>query len=415
MSVRRWISGAAAAACMAAGSAACGEDSPPARRREPVSLTEKAMAIHRSAILVDGHNDLPYKIRGQGESSFDVRDVARMQPDLDTDIPRLRAGGVGAQFWAAYVPAKYIGGGSARVALEQIDLIHRMIDRYPETFEWAGSADDIERIHRAGRIASLIGIEGGHAIENSLALLRMYHRLGVRYMTLTHSKNLDWADASTDEARLGGLSPFGEQVVLEMNRIGMLVDISHVSADVMRHVLRVARAPVIASHSSARAIAPHPRNVPDDVLEAVAANGGVVMVNFYSGFIVPEGAQALVRGAETFAKFEELYPDENDYRAAMAQWARENPYPAGSVHDVVDHIEHVMRVAGPDHVGLGSDFDGVTKLPEQLKDVSMFPNITQELLNRGHDAATVRKVLGGNFMRVFREAEAAAGRLQQGG
>jgi membrane dipeptidase len=272
----------------------------------------------------------------------------------------------------------------------------------------AYTADDIVRIHKEGKIASLIGIEGGHSIDNSLGVLRMLHRLGARYMTLTHTETLDWADSATDKPLHNGLTPFGEQVVLEMNRLGMLVDISHVSADTMKHALRVSRAPVIASHSSAYALAQHPRNVPDDVLQLVAKNGGVVMVNFYPGFITPEGARAVKDFAQAYRELRAKYPEDKDLEAAMEQWRKDHPYPVGSVRNVVDHIEHIMKVAGPDHVGLGSDFDGINAVPRGLEDVSCYPAITQELLNRGHSKEEILKVLGGNFLRAFRQAEAVA-------
>ncbi len=279
---------------------------------------------------------------------------------------------------------------------------------YPDVFELALSADDVERIRKQGKIASLIGVEGGHSIDDSLGVLRMLHALGVRYMTLTHTDTLDWADSATDAPKSHGLSPFGEQVVREMNRLGMLVDISHVSAETMRHALRVSRAPVIASHSSAYAVAEHPRNVPDDVLRLIRANGGVVMVNFFSGFVVPEGARATRDMLQVGRELQAKYPDKREFRAAMEQWRKEHPYPAGSVHHVVDHIEHIIQVAGADHVGLGSDFDGINRTPRQLEDVSCYPYITQELLNRGHGEEEIRKVLGGNILRVLRRAEGVA-------
>src|SRR5262249_35599699 len=266
---------------------------------------------------------------------------------------------------------------------------------YPDTFAMAYSTDDILRIRKQGKIASLIGVEGGHSIDNSLGVLRMFYALGVRYLTLTHAETLDWADSATDKPRHGGLTPFGEQVVHEMNRLGMLVDISHVSADTMRHALRIARAPLIASHSSAFAVAPHPRNVPDDVLRLIAKNGGVVMVNFFPGFISPEGARATREIFQVTRELKAKYPKEKDFEAALEQWRREHPFPTGSVHTVVDHIDHIVKVAGIDHVGLGSDFDGIFTVPKQLEDVSCFPYITQELLNRGYARDAIRKVLGG--------------------
>jgi len=369
-------------------------------------LTEEGQRVHGSCIVIDGHNDLPYQMRKEAESSFDQLDIAQPQPDLHTDIPRLRTGGLGAQFWSAYVPATTIkDGGATRYALEQIDLIHRMVDRYPDTFEMAQTADDIERIHAAGKIASMIGLEGGHGIEESLGTLRMFYTLGVRYMTLTHSDSLSWCDAATDKPISGGLSPFGEEVVLEMNRIGMLVDVSHISADAMRHVLRVSKAPIIASHSGSYTIAQHDRNVPDDVLVSIRDNGGVVMVNFFSGYVEPRAAKIMAEMFDAERELRAKYPDEDDYKKAKDAWRKAHPYPSGTIHDLVDHIDHIVKVAGIDHVGLGSDYDGVSRLPEQLDDVSTYPYITQALLDRGYDQESVRKVMGGNVLRAMREAE----------
>ena len=382
---------------------------PEAKAREPVTLTPDALRIHREALLIDGHNDLPWQFREKKDLSFRSIDISRPQANLHTDIPRLRQGNVGAQFWSAFVPALTQKQGSAvRQTLEQIDVIHRMVHRYPETFAMAYTADDIVRIHKQGKIASLIGIEGGHSIDNSLAVLRMYYALGARYMTLTHSETLDWADSATDEAKHHGLTEFGEQVILEMNRLGMLVDISHVSAETMRHTLRVSRAPIIASHSSAYALAAHPRNVPDDVLRLVAKNGGVVMVNFFPGFLVPEAARATKGMFQTARELRKKYPREEEFMLALREWQREHPLPTASVHNVVDHIEHIIRVAGVDHVGLGSDFDGIPVVPKQLTDVSCYPYITQELLSRGHDKDEILKILGLNLLRVFRQVEEVA-------
>jgi membrane dipeptidase len=382
---------------------------PMPKSREPVVLTDEALELHRQCLVWDGHNDLPWQFREKKDLSFQVIDLNKPQKDLHTDIPRLRKGGLGAQFWSAYVPADTAKKGRAvRETLEQIDVIKRMVKAYPDTFEMAYTADDVERIHKDGKIASLIGVEGGHSIDNSLGVLRMLHELGARYMTLTHSENTDWADSATDKPAHHGLTDFGEQVVLEMNRLGMLVDISHVSPETMRAALRVSKAPVIASHSSAFALAEHPRNVPDDVLELMKKNGGVVMVNFYSGFLTPEGARQTKDAFQEARALREKYPDDKEFQAALQQWKKDHPIPTGSVHDVVDHIEHIIEVVGVDHVGLGSDFDGINSVPKQLEDVSCYPYITQELLNRGHGKDEIRKILGGNILRVMREAERVA-------
>jgi membrane dipeptidase len=381
----------------------------PGKTRGPVVLSAEAKRIHAEAILIDGHNDLPWMMREKGDPFTPVIDITKPQPKLHTDIPRLRQGGVGAQFWAAYVPAELMKKGTAiKATLEQIDLIHRMVKRYPDVFEMASTADDIIRIHKTGKIASLIGVEGGHSIDNSLGVLRTFYTLGVRYMTLTHSDNLDWADSATDVPKTRGLTEFGERVVLEMNRLGMLVDISHVSADTMRHTLKVTRAPVIASHSSAFALADHPRNVPDDVLTLVQKNKGVVMVNFYSGFITPEGARASRDSVKVYRELRAKYGNDKEFQEVYALWKRDHPMPNGSIHDVADHIEHIIKVAGIDHVGLGSDFDGIEKVPAGLEDVSCYPAITQELLNRGYSKDDIHKVLGGNLLRAFRRAEQVA-------
>ena len=381
-------------------------------KRAPVKLTEAGLRIHREALVIDGHNDLAWKFREKKDPFFRRLDIAKPQAALHTDIPRLRQGNVGAQFWSAYVPAETAKTGMAvKETLEQIDIILRFVRAYPDTFTMAYTADDIVRIHKEGKIASLIGVEGGHSIDNSLGVLRMLYALGARYMTLTHSDTLDWADSATDTPRHGGLTPFGEQVVLEMNRLGMLVDISHVSADTMRHALRVTKAPLIASHSSTFALAEHPRNVPDDVLKLVAGNGGVVMVNFYPGFITSEGARVMKDMFEAGRALHKKYPLERDYKEAWAQWHRDHTVPRGSVHDVVDHIEHVIKVAGIDHVGIGSDYDGIGSTPRQLEDVSCYPYITQELVNRGYKREAIHKVLGGNVLRVLRAAEVVATKM----
>jgi membrane dipeptidase len=317
---------------------------------------------------------------------------------------------VKAQFWSVYIPSEH--ANPARTVVEQIDLVHRLVEKYSRDLELALSADDVERIVRSGKIASLIGIEGGVAIENSLAQLRAFYQLGARYMTLTHNTTLDWADAAIDAAKHDGLTTFGERVVKEMNRLGMLVDISHVSPATMADALRVSQAPVIASHSSAYALCPSPRNVPDDILALVKKNGGVVMVNFYSGFIVAESAR---RVRAVLEEYRGKYHDAIARRKAIEAWFQSDgaKLARGTIKDVANHIDHLVKVAGIDHVGIGSDFDGITSWPEGLDDVSCFPRLTDELLRRGYSDADVHKILGRNVLRAFREAEAVARRLRE--
>jgi membrane dipeptidase len=329
-----------------------------------------------------------------------------------TDIPRLRQGGVGAQFWSVYVPASLAGQQAVTATLEQIDIVHRMIARYPDDLELALTADDVQRIFLQGRIASLIGMEGGHAIDSSLGALRMFARLGARYMTLTHSKNVPWADSATDTPEHGGLTAFGEDVVREMNRLGMLADLSHVSDETMEDVLRVTRAPVIFSHSSARAICDHPRNVPDAILRQLPRNGGVVMVSFVPQFTTPEASAWDAAQEAEQARLARLSPQNADaVKAGIAAWLTAHPRPTVTVAQVADHVDHVRKVAGIDHVAYGSDFDGITAAPAGLEDVSKFPALTAELLRRGYTELEVKKVLGLNLLRVMRAAEAAAARM----
>ena len=382
-----------------------------------IVLTDEARAIHRDALLIDGHNDLPYVLREKDGIEFRGIDISKPEPRFNTDIPRLRKGNVGAQFWSAFVSVNTAKKGTAiRTTLEQIDVIHRLATRYPDTFEMAYGTDDILRIRKAGKIASLIGVEGGHSIDNSLGTLRTFHRLGVRYMTLTHSESTDWADSCSDTPKANGLTPFGEDVVREMNRLGMLVDLSHVSPATMKAALKVSKAPVIFSHSSARAVADHPRNVPDDVLKLVKANNGIVMVNFFSGFLTPEGARATQKMFEVSRELKKKYPDDDAaFRAALREWTKENDYAPGGVRDIVDHIDHIVKVAGIDHAGIGSDFDGVPKLPRQMSDVSCYPYITQELVNRKYTREQIHKILGGNLLRVFADAEKVSSELRGAG
>jgi membrane dipeptidase len=372
-------------------------------------VSDRARKIHAEGLLWDGHNDLPWRLRTEGDMALTKYDLSKRLGSGQTDIPRLREGGVKAQFWSVYIPSEH--ANPARTVTEQIDLVHRLIAKYPRDLELALTAADVERIVKSGKIASLIGIEGGVAIENSLAQLRAFHRLGARYMTLTHNTTLDWADAAIDAHRHDGLTPFGERVVREMNRMGMLVDISHVSPATMTDALRVSAAPVIASHSSSFALCPSPRNVPDDVLEQVRQNGGVVMVNFYSGFIVAESARKVRTILE---EYRVKYPDPVARRKAIEAWFRSPgaTLARGTIKDVGDHIDHLVKVAGIDHVGIGSDFDGITSWPTGLDDVSSFPRLTDELLRRGYSDADVHKILGGNILRAFRQAEAVALRLQ---
>lgn len=373
--------------------------------RPAVVVGDEAARMHAGTFVFDGHNDLPWKLRTSVGGSLDRVDLMAGAPGFATDIPRLRRGNVGAQFWSVYAPTETMRKGTAlQTTIEQIELVRDLIRRYPDTFELALSADDVIRCRESGRIASLIGVEGGHCIEDSLANLRRLYHLGARYMTLTHADSIGWADAATDEPRHGGLTPFGEEVIHEMNRLGMLVDLSHVSPDAMRHALRVSSAPVIFSHSSARAIADHPRNVPDDVLELTATNGGVVMVNFYSGFVHPESARKRADMFQVNRRLRAAFPDEADYKVAKRLWEAEHPIDRGSVHDVVDHIDHIVKTAGIDHVGIGSDFDGVAVLPRQLEDVDDYPFITQELVNRGYGSEAVGKIMSGNMLRVLRVA-----------
>ncbi len=369
--------------------------------------------ITRSTPIIDGHNDLPWAIRddhGNDLANVDLNsDTRQLTPPLQTDIARLRAGRVGAQFWSVYVPASLRGAAATQAVNEQIALTRQIIAAYPDTFEFAQSAADIARIHRAGRIASMLGMEGGEAIQSNLEILREFRRQGVLYMTLTHSTTIDWVDSATAAPQHGGLSPFGEEVVREMNRIGMLVDLSHVSADAMRDALRVTRAPVIFSHSSAFGVTPHPRNVPDDVLQLVRRNRGVVMVNFYPGFTSTEVWQWGAARLGEQARLQALNPGNPEaVTAGVAAWVAANPRPTIDAGAIADHIEHIARIAGRGSVGLGADYDGVPFLPVGMEGVDGYAILFAELMRRGWGDRDLAGLAGGNLLRALREAERVA-------
>jgi membrane dipeptidase len=377
------------------------------------SLVARAKKLMAESPLIDGHNDLPWAMRENAWYDFGKIDIASAQPKLMTDLTKIEAGGLGGQFWSVYVPATLQGDHAVSATLEQIDFVHTMVGRYPGAFELARTADDVERIFKRGRVASLIGMEGGHSIDSSLATLRMFRRLGAGYMTLTHGSNVPWADSATDEPKLGGLSKFGEEVVREMNRLGMLVDLSHVSPDTMEDAIRVSAAPVIFSHSSAKAICNVPRNVPDEVLQLLPRNGGVVMVTFVPGFIAPEAG---AHGVKVQAKIRELRAqyaaDPKGLEAAQTAWMAANPGPPATLAQVADHIDHIRKVAGIDHIGLGGDFDGISSVVSGLENVSKYPDLVAELLRRGYTDEEVRKILGANILRVMRQAERVSRSLQ---
>jgi membrane dipeptidase len=377
------------------------------------ALVDHARALLKQSPLIDGHNDYPWALREKAQRDFARLDIAKPQPSIMTDIPRLRSGGVGGQFWSVYVPVELTGQSAVTATLEEIDTVYQMTRRYPETFELALTADDVERIFKQGRIASLIGMEGGHSIDNSLAALRMFYRLGARYMTLTHAKNTGWADSATDDPKFGGLAPFGEAVVREMNWLGMLVDLSHVSPDTMEDAIRVSQAPVIFSHSSARALNDVPRNVPDAVLRLLPKNDGVVMVTFVPGFLSPAVAGwNKLQDAERERLTKQFPSDAAAVTRGVDEWTRSHPAPRASLSDAADHIDHIRAVAGIDHIGLGSDFDGITAVPLGLEDVSTYPMLVAELLRRGYKDKEIEQILGGNILRVMREVEKVSKRLQ---
>ena len=378
-------------------------------------LASRARAIHKQVPLIDGHNDYPWALRELDPArDFGSADITGSLPRLMTDIPRLRQGGVGGQFLSVYVSSTMQGREAVRATLEQTDIVHRMMRRWPEAFQLTRTAAEVERAFKNGRIASLIGMEGGHSIDSSLATLRMMHALGAGYMTLTHSANVPWADAATDKPAHGGLTRFGEEVVREMNWLGMLVDLSHVSPDTMEDAIRVSAAPVIFSHSSARAVCDVPRNVPDNVLQQLPKNGGIVMITFVPGFISREVAGHGARAQAAQQSLRAQFPNNDAYVAAgMERWRAENSEPRATLSQVADHIDHVRKVAGIDHIGLGGDFDGISSVVQGLEDVSKYPDLTAELLRRGYTDQDIRKILGQNVLRVMREAERVSAELRK--
>jgi membrane dipeptidase len=380
--------------------------------------------------LIDGHNDLPWEIRERFHSKVSTIDLSRDTSALPvaaggvalmTDIRRLRRGRVGGQFWSVFVPVEMQGPQAVQATLEQIDIVRQMVERYPQDLELAYTAADVRRIHKAGRIASLIGIEGGHQINHSLPVLREMYAAGARYMTLTHSANTEWADSATDAPKHHGLTAFGREVVHEMNRLGMMVDLSHVSAETMRAVLDTTQAPVMFSHSSARAIVDHPRDVPDDVLRMLPKNGGVVMVNFYPGYVSAarnrwDADYAAERARFDSPPFAGIYIGQPDRaKTALAEWVKAHPAPKVTLGEVADHIEHVRQVAGIDHVGLGSDFDGIPLTPTGLEGVDKYPDLLAELMRRGWTDDQIAKVAGENILRALASAENVAARLHASG
>jgi membrane dipeptidase len=374
--------------------------------------------ILKKTPLIDGHNDLPEQLRENYKLSIEglASGTDQRQPHpLMTDMARLHAGRLGGQFWSVYIPSEVTGDAAIRETLEQIDIVERLVKAYPDDLALARTADEIVRIHKSGKVASLIGVEGGHQIGGSMAALRQYYDLGARYMTLTHFKDNEFADSATDDPKYGGLNEFGRAVVHEMNRLGMLVDLSHVSPDTMRDALEVTKAPIIFSHSDARALSDHPRNVPDDVLTMLPANGGVVMVNFYTGHLSePYRLWSAEHSAEQ-ARLDSLYVGQPDIREAkMKEWEGAHPAPKAEIGLIADHIEHIVKVAGHDHVGLGGDLDGIgyDEAPPGMNSVSGYPLLFAELIRRGWSDKDLGKLAGGNLLRVLRKAEAVAASMK---
>lgn len=377
---------------------------------------QQAIEILESVPLFDGHNDAPYQYRYRYDYKFsemDFMDTTDDERPMHTDIQRLREGRVGAQWWSVFVSANIPEPEAVKQTMEQIDFVVRMAEKYPETFEMAYTADDVERIFEEGKIASLIGMEGGHSIANSLAVLRQFYRLGARYMTITHSRTLDWADAAGDDPQHGGLSPFGVEVIREMNRIGMVVDLSHVTPETMRDVFTVAEAPVIYSHSSARAVSGHVRNVPDEILPLVKENNGIIMVTYVGTFVSEDLRQFYAERAAYQRKMEYLHRGELDViRQKMEEWDDENEAPEVTLNDLADHIDYLKENIGVDYIGIGGDYDGTSSLPVGLGDVSTYPDLFAELLRRGYTEEELQKIAGLNMLRVLRDVEEASERIR---
>lgn len=380
-------------------------------------LEERARELLDEVPLIDGHNDVPWQYRIRADYKFseiDFMNTRQLDNPMHTDIPRLHDGGVGGQYWSVYVPTSYEGGEAVQATKEQVDFTHRMINRYPDHLELALTADDIERIHDEGKVASMLGAEGGHSIGNSLPVLRDFYRSGVRYMTLTHSSNNDWADSCCEDPEHDGLTGFGEEVVREMNRLGMLVDISHVAPQTMHDALDVTEAPVIFSHSSARGVTDHVRNVPDDVLDRLPENNGIVMVTYVTSFVSEDLRRWQAEASGKREKLQSLYPDRPErVSEKMQAWRDDNPRPNAHLEDVADHIDHIRDRIGIEYIGIGADYDGITELPEGLEDVSTYPALFAELMRRDYSEEDIKKMAGENALRVIREAEDVAEHLQQ--
>ncbi len=374
--------------------------------------TTPARALLERFPVIDGHNDLAWALRSAGSLDPARTDISVPVAFTHTDLPRLRGGGVGAQFWSVYVPAQLQGEAALVTTLEQIDLVRQLVARYPGALELAFTAADVQRIMDSGRIASLLGAEGGHSIAGSLGALRALYLLGVRYMTLTHNLNLPWADSATDAAAAGGLTTFGREVVREMQRLGMLVDLSHVAATTMRDALDAAEAPVIFSHSSARAVCDHPRNVPDTILARLASNGGLCMITFVPAFVAQRCRDWELELAAEMDRQGLDYRDLASRKQVKGTWVTDHPRPKATIADVVAHVEHAREVAGVDHIGLGGDYDGVDELPVGLEDVSCYPALIEALLALGWSESDCGKLTGGNLLRVMRDAETAAALIQ---